>query len=324
MKKDFKIEDIKVIQAPLAGVSDCVFRGLIREYGSNCLLTTEMLSAEALNNCPNPKGAILKFEDIEYPISFQLVGHKPQMMAKCAKLLEERASAIDLNFGCPVQKVVKSGDGSAMMKTPQIACDIVKAIKDVINIPLSAKFRLGWSSDSENYLEFGKMLEVAGVDYVVLHARTRSQLYSGSADWEKIGKLKKELKIPVFGNGDIKTLDDAINALNLSKADGIAIGRGIMGDFSLPKRIEDYITKGVKMSEPDLIEKIKMLRIHLEREIELRGERVAIPFIRKFYGFYISGVKNASKYRQVLVTLNDLDEIYKNLDLIADEVCQNV
>lgn len=319
MKKDFKIEDIKVIQAPLAGVSDCVFRGLIREYGSNCLLTTEMLSAEALNNCPNPKGAILKFEESEYPISFQLVGHKPLMMAKCAKFLEDRASAIDLNFGCPVQKVVKSGDGSAMMKTPQLAVDIVKAIKDVINIPLSAKFRLGWSEDKENYLEFGKMLQDAGVDYVTIHARTRSQLYSGLADWEKIGKLKHELKIPVFGNGDIKTLEDGIRALNISKADGIAIGRGIMGDFSLPYRIEEYIKNGVKIPEPNLEEKIKMLRIHLEREIELRGERCAIPFIRKFYGFYINGVKNASKYRQVLVTLNNLDEIYENLDLIIDE-----
>ena len=206
MKKDLNIKDIKVMQSPLAGVSDCVFRTLIRDYGSNCLLTTEMLSAEALNNCPNPKGAILKFWENEYPIAFQLVGHKPSMMAKCAKLLEDRASAIDLNFGCPVQKVVKSGDGSAMMKTPSIAVDIVKAIKDVIDIPLSAKFRLGWSSDTENYLEFGKMLEEAGVDYVTMHARTRSQLYSGLADWEKIGKLKKELNIPVFGNGDIKTL----------------------------------------------------------------------------------------------------------------------
>jgi nifR3 family TIM-barrel protein len=308
------ISQIKVIQAPLAGISDYVFRKLIRKHGSKCLLTSEMLSAEALNNNPNPKDPILKFDEEQYPLSFQLVGHKPAMMAKCAKILENKASTIDLNFGCPVNKVVKGQDGCAMMKTPKLAHEIVCAIKDIINIPLSAKFRLGWAKESENFIEFALMLQDAGVDFVTLHARTRSQMYGEKADWEKIAQLKKELKIPLFANGDIKTLDDAINCLEITGAQGASIGRGIMGDFTLPYRIEHYFKTGTKLPEPPLSDKIKMLKEHLAGEIELRGAINGIKFMRKFYGFYIAGIQNASKYRQILVTLENLEEIERVLD----------
>ncbi len=308
------ISQIKVIQAPLAGISDYVYRHLIRKYGSKCLLTTEMLSAEALNNKSNPKDPILKFDDTHYPLSFQLAGHKPAMMAKCAKLLEDRASTIDLNFGCPVNKVVKGQDGCAIMKTPQLACDIVRAIKDVIDIPLSAKFRLGWAKENENFIEFALMLEDAGIDFVTLHGRTRSQMYGDKADWEKIAQLVKELKIPVFANGDIRTVDDAINCLNVTGAHGISIGRGIMGDFTLPYRIEHYLKTGERLPPPELDDKIEMLKEHIMGEIDLRGTINGIRFMRKFYGFYIAGIKNAAKYRQVLVTLCNLEEIERVLD----------
>ncbi len=308
------ISQIKVIQAPMAGISDYVYRHLIRKYGAQCLLTSEMLSAEALNNNPNPKDPILKFDDTHYPLSFQLAGHKPLMMAKCAKLLEDRASAIDLNFGCPVNKVVKGQDGCAMMKTPILARDIVRAIKDTVNIPLSAKFRLGWTKESENFIEFALMLEDNGVDFVTLHARTRSQMYGDKADWGKIAQLVKALKIPVFANGDIKSVDDAINCLNLTGAQGVSAGRGIMGDFSLPYRIEHYFKTGKKLPPPALDDKIKMLKEHLAGEIELRGTINGIKFMRKFYGFYISGIENAAKYRQILVTLDNLGEIERVLD----------
>ncbi|MBE7706859.1 MAG: tRNA dihydrouridine synthase DusB [Cyanobacteria bacterium SIG30] len=314
MKKQIDIKKIKVIQAPLAGISDCVYRGLTRKYSSTCLLSTEMLSAEALNNCPNPKGAILKFDEKEYPLSFQLVGHKPKMIAKCAKLLEERASVIDLNFGCPVNKVIKSGDGSAMMKTPELAQEIIYEVRNAVNIPISAKFRLGWSRDNENYVDFAKRMENAGANFITIHGRFRSDLYSGISDWEKIGKLKNEIKIPYFANGDIKTLDDAIKCLDVSKANGVSIGRGIMGDFTLPYRIEQYLETGKKIDEPSFKEKIEMLKTHLKQEVELRGEKNGVKFMRKFYNFYISSLKNASKYRQVLVVLESLKEIEEVLD----------
>ena len=157
---------------------------------------TEMISSEALVN--NQKTLITKFDKEEYPLGFQLSGHKPHIMARAAKILNERASCIDLNFGCPVNKVVKGTDGSAMMRNVELAKEIALAVKEVIDVPLSAKFRLGWSLDEINFVEFAKKLESVGVDFVTIHGRTRSQMYSGNADWEKIGLLKNELKIPVF------------------------------------------------------------------------------------------------------------------------------
>ena len=314
INKDIELDKIKVIQAPLAGISDIVFRGLIRKYGSKCLMTTEMISSEMLCNNPNPR--IIQFEDFEYPLSFQLVGHKLDKMTTAAKIVAPYASVIDINCGCPVKKVVVSGDGSAMMKTPELACDIVKSIKDATNLPVSAKFRLGWSEREENYIEFALLLKEAGVDFVTLHARTRQQMYSGSADWTKIALLKKELKIPVFANGDITTIEDAINCLNLTKCDGIAIGRGIMGDFTLPYRIEKYLETGEIIPEPKLKEKIDMLKLHLKNEVQFMGEKNGVKFMRKFYTYYISSVKNASKYRQALVTLEKESEIIKVLDEI--------
>lgn len=313
-KKKIDIKKIKVIQAPLAGISDAVFRGQIRKYGSKCLMTTEMISSEMLCNNPNPR--IIKFEEFEYPLAFQLVGHKIDKMTKAAKIIAPFASMIDINCGCPVKKVVVSGDGSAMMKTPKLACDILKSIKDETGLMVSAKFRLGWSKDNENYIEFAKALESAGADFVTLHARTRSQMYQGEADWSKIKLLKDELKIPVFANGDIKSVKDAITCKKLTNCDGVSIGRGIMGDFSLPYRIEKYFENEEIIEEPSLKEKIEMLKTHLELEIQEMGEINGIKFMRKFYNYYISSVRNASKYRAVLVTLESEKEIKRVLDEI--------
>ncbi len=312
--KKIDINKIKVIQAPLAGISDVVFRGLIRKYGSKCLMTTEMISSEMLCNNPNPR--IIKFEEFEYPLSFQLVGHKIDKMTTAAKIIAPYASMIDINCGCPVKKVVVSGDGSAMMKTPKLASDILKSIKDSTNLPVSVKCRLGWSKDEENYIDFAKTMEEAGADFITLHARTRSAMYEGHADWEKIALLKKELNIPVFANGDIKSLEDAKKCLKITKCDGISIGRGIMGDFTLPYRIEKYLEEQIEIKEPNLNQKIEMLKEHLLLEIENLGETNGIKFMRKFYNYYISSVKNASKYRSMLVRLENEKEILKVLDEI--------
>lgn len=313
-KNKLNINDIKVIQAPLAGISDIVFRGQIRKHSLSCLMTTEMISSEMLCNNPNPR--IIQFEEFEYPLSFQLVGHKIDKMVKAAKIIAPYASMIDINCGCPVKKVVVSGDGSAMMKTPQLACEILSAIKEATNLPVSAKFRLGWSKSQENFIEFGKALQDAGADFVTLHARTRADMYQGSADWNKIKLLVDELDIPVFANGDIKTLDDAKKCLELTKARGVSIGRGIMGDFTLPYRIEKYINDGIIIPDPTLEEKILMLKEHLHLEVLNMGEINGVKFMRKFYNYYISSVRNASKYRSVLVTLDNEKEINKVLDEI--------
>lgn len=313
--KTVDIARLKVIQAPLAGISDIVYRNLIRRYGAkDTLLCTEMLSSEALKNVPNPK--IADFQPDEYPLSFQIVGHKPDLMKNAAKLLEERASIIDINCGCPVNKVVKSNDGAGLMRTPELAYDIIKGIVDSIGVPVSVKFRLGWDLGHKNFLEFGQMAQKAGASFVTLHGRARSELYSGQSDWEAIGLLKRNLDIPVFANGDIKSVEDAILCLEVSNADGVSIGRGIMGDFTLPMRLEEYFGTGKVIPAPTLDEKIDMLKKHIEAEIELRGEVLGIKFMRKFYGFYISSVKNASKYRQALVLMDTYKEVMRGLDEI--------
>ena len=319
--KKINVSDIKVRQAPLAGISDVVFRGQIRKHKSNCLMTTEMISSEMLCNNPNPR--IIQIEDFEYPLAFQLVGHKIDKMTNAAKIIAPFASMIDINCGCPVKKVVVSGDGSAMMKTPELACEIVQSIKEATKLPVSAKFRLGWTHDEENFIEFGKALEKAGVCFVTLHARTRSQMYSGNANWNKIKLLKQELSIPVFANGDIKTIEDAKNCLELTKCDGISIGRGIMGDFSLPYRIEKYIEKGIVIPEPNLTQRIEMLKEHLKLEVQHMGEKNGIKFMRKFYNYYIASTRNASKYRSALVTLDKEEEILKILDEILSLHTEN-
>ena len=322
VNKKINIDDIKVIQAPLAGISDVVFRGLIRKYNSKCLMTTEMISSEMLCNNPNPR--IIKFEEFEYPLSFQLVGHKIDKMTKAAQIVAPYASMIDINCGCPVKKVVVSGDGSAMMKTPELACEIVQSIKEATKLPISAKFRLGWTTQEENYIEFAKALEKAGVSFVTLHARTRSQMYQGSADWSKIKLLVDELSIPVFANGDIKTIQDAKKCIEMTGAKGVSIGRGIMGDFTLPYRIEKYIETKEIIPEPDLIQKIEMLKEHLRLEVQHMGEKNGIKFMRKFYNYYISSTRNASKYRSALVTLETEKEILEVLDEILSIYTANI
>lgn len=308
------MKNIKIIQAPLAGISDTIYRELVREKSKETLLTTEMISSEALVN--NQKTLIIEYDKSQYPLSFQLSGHKPHIMARAAKFLNERASSIDINFGCPVNKVVKGTDGAAMMRNPKLASDIVKAIKDVIDVPLSAKFRLGWSLDEINFVEFAKTMEEAGVDFITVHARTRSQMYSGSADWEKLAQLKNEIKIPYYANGDIKTVQDAIKCLEITGANGISIGRGLMGNPFLAGHIEHYFKTGEILKEATLEEKIEILKRHIIGEVNLRGEINGIKFMRKFYNFYISSVRDASKYRQVLVRIESLDEVLKVLDEI--------
>lgn len=308
------MKNIKIIQAPLAGISDTIYRELVREKSKETLLTTEMISSEALVN--NQKTLIIEYDKSQYPLSFQLSGHKPHIMARAAKFLNERASSIDINFGCPVNKVVKGTDGAAMMRNPKLASDIVKAIKDVIDVPLSAKFRLGWSLDEINFVEFAKTMEEAGVDFITVHARTRSQMYSGSADWEKLAQLKNEINIPYYANGDIKTVQDAIKCLETTGANGISIGRGLMGNPFLAGHIEHYFKTGEILKEATLEEKIEILKRHIIGEVNLRGEINGIKFMRKFYNFYISSVRDASKYRQVLVRIESLDEVLKVLDEI--------
>lgn len=302
----------RVSLAPMAGITDYVLRSLVKEHSKNCLLTTEMISSEALTQVKDTD--IVARDENHSPISYQLSGHKPQMIADCAKYLQKYADMIDINMGCPVNKVVKGTDGCALMRNPELAEEIVRTVKSQIDIPLSVKFRLGYTVDEMNYVEYGQRMQEAGADFITIHARTRSQMYGGKADWKKIAELKRNVDIPVFANGDVVSIETAVQCLEESEADGVAIGRGALGDVTLIGRVEKYLNTGEYLPPPTLEEKIEGMKKHLLKEIEFRGEDVGIKFVRKFYPYYVNGFQGASKCRGELVMTDDLNRILEILD----------
>ena len=312
----------RVSLAPMAGITDYVLRSLVREYTQSALLTTEMISSEALAQAR--ENVITKRDPNHSPISYQLSGHKPTMIADCAKYLEKYADMIDINMGCPVNKVVKGTDGCALMRNVQLAEEIVKSVKSVIEIPLSVKFRLGYTFEEMNYVEFGERMQNAGADFITVHARTRSQMYGGKADWKKISELKHNVDIPVFVNGDIISIETAEKALEESEADGVAIGRGALGDVTLIHRIEQYLNRGIYIQPPSLEEKINTLKKHLAKEVELRREDVGVKFCRKFYPYYLSGFPGASKLRGEIVLMDNLKDVFKELDEVLLKYSKNL
>lgn len=321
-KQTLKIGNLElnscVSLAPMAGITDFVQRQLIRKYSKTCLLNTEMISSEAL--VQNQRGAILYSEENETPLSFQISGHKPHLMAKAASILSTRSSIIDINMGCPVNKVVKGTDGCALMRNPSLASDIIKAIKDAVSNPVTCKFRLGWHTTEKNFVEFAQLMQKAGADAVTVHGRTRVQMYAGQADWKEVSKLSGNIDIPLFINGDIINIETAIEALELSKADGLAIGRGAIGNPSLINRIEHYFLTGEKLPEPSISEKIEDLKQHLNMEIALRGEENGIKFTRKFYPFYIKGIRGGAEFRYSLVREESYNKIIDTLNRIKEIV----
>ena len=319
MERQTKVQNLiqsRVSLAPMAGITDYVIRSLIRRYSPDVLLTTEMISSEFLAQTLNGRSGteIFKKDDNHSPIAYQISGHKPQMMKKASEFLTQYADMIDINMGCPVNKVVKGQDGCALMRNPQLATELVKAVKDGTDKPVSVKFRLGYTFDEMNFVEFGVKMQEAGANFITIHGRTRSQMYAGNADWARISELKKEVDIPVFANGDIIDIDSAARCLELSHADGIAVGRGAIGDPTLLGRISHYLKTGEKLEKPNLEIRAEMLKKHLDDEIELRGESVAIKFMRKFYPYYLAGFQNAKTLRTKLVLEDDYNTIIKLLD----------
>ena len=309
----------RVSLAPMAGITDFVLRNLVRKFAPTALLTTEMISSEYLAQTLNGRsgGEILKRGKNHSPISYQISGHKPHLMYQAAKFLDNYADMIDINMGCPVKKVVGGQDGAALMRNPSLASELVQAVKDGCSKPVSVKFRLGYTVDEMNFVEFGQKMQDAGAEFITIHGRTRSQMYSGHADWAKIKLLKENIDIPVFANGDICSIEDAIECLEKSGADGIAIGRGAMGDATLIGRVAHYLNTGEKLPKPTLTERIEILKSHLDGEIELRGEKVAIKFMRKFYPYYLSGFENAKILRSKLV----VEEDYNKIISLLEELC---
>lgn len=313
----FKIRDIviknPIVVAPMAGVSNSAFRSICFNFNA-ALVYSEMISDKALMFSSKKTLEMCQSYEDEHPLVFQLFGSDMDSMVKAAMYLDQNTDCdiIDINMGCPVNKIVKSNAGSAMMKDPDHAVEVVKNIIANVSKPVTVKMRLGWTHDSINCLELAKRLEAVGVSAIALHGRTRGQLYEGKADWEYVKKMKEILTIPVIGNGDIKTVEQAIEMLEYTKCDGIMIGRGAVGNPFLIKQISDYLD-GKGIVEPSYDTRINMALEHAKRLCDLKGERIAMKQMRSLASWYIQGMPHSAKVKNScssLSTYQDMEELF--------------
>lgn len=296
-----------VIMAPMAGVSNGAFRRLCYEFGAG-LLTCEMVSDKAIYYANQKTLKMLELDDDVHPVSLQIFGSDPETMELAAVKLNENTNCdiVDINMGCPVTKVVKTGAGSALLKNEDLAIEIVKRVVNVSKKPVTVKMRLGYDHDHENYLTLAKKFEELGVSAIALHARTRSQMYEGKADWTKIKLLHETLNIPVIGNGDIKTLDDYIKYKDYCSA--VMIGRGIVGNPFLIRQINDYEEKK-EIKEISYQERLASLIDHTQKLIKVYDEKTAIRQMRGLAPNYISGLYMATIYKQKMLKMETFEDL---------------
>lgn len=296
--------------APMAGVTDFAFRRICRENGA-ALTTTEMISAKALVYNDEKTLELLYIPEDEHPCAVQIFGHEPEVMAEAAVLAVERSGAdlLDINMGCPVGKIVKSGDGSALMKDPELAGRIIRAVAAAVKVPVTVKFRKGFDSGCVNAVEFARMAEACGAAAIAVHGRTRAQMYSGKADWDIIRDVKASVGIPVIANGDIFTPEDAARILKYTGADLGMIGRGCFGDPWLFAGAEAAACGKEPPVRLPLKERIETAVRQIELLAGQRGERSACLEARHQMPWYLHGVPHSSFYRQELVHVSTLEEI---------------
>ena len=303
-----------VILAPMAGVTDLPFRVLCREQGAGCVVT-EMVSAKAvLYNNKNTR-ELLQIDPAERPAAVQLFGSEPDIMAEIAARLEEGPyDYIDVNMGCPVPKIVNNGEGSALMKNPERAKEVLTAMVKAVKKPVTVKFRKGFNDLSVNAVEFAKMAESCGVAAVAVHGRTREQYYSGKADWDIIRQVKEAVRIPVIGNGDIFTPEDAGRMLKETGCDGIMVARGAKGKPWLFGRINHYLDTGEVLPGPSMAEIKAMILRHGRMLVQFKGEGVAMREMRGHMAWYTKGMPHSATLRNEINQVETLEGFVELLD----------
>ena len=283
--------------APMAGITDLPFRLICRRLGCG-MTVSEMVSAKGLLYKNVKTTEMLRIDDGERPTAIQLFGSVPEELAEAARMVEASgADMIDFNMGCPVPKIVNNGEGSALMKQPQLAHDILAAMVKAVKIPVTVKFRAGWDDSSRNAVEIAKAVEAAGVSAVAVHGRTRQQFYEGKADWGIIAEVKQAVKVPVFGNGDIFTVEDGLRMLAETGVDGLMIGRGADGNPWIFRELAAVLRGEERPAAPSLQERLAQAAEHLDMLIDYKGEHISVKEMRRHISAYLKGLPHAAEFR---------------------------
>ena len=322
----WKIKDLeansKVVLAPMAGITFASYRKFMSEFGFG-VCVTEMVSDMGLIYDNKETNEYIKFDKGNYLTGVQLFGHDPECLKKAALICLEKNPNIDffdINMGCPVPKVTDSGAGSSLMKNPKLCGDIIRAIKSVCDKPVTAKIRLGWNNESINYLEVIKELENAGIDMIAIHSRTRKELYSGTPHHDMLKDLRKSMSVPLVISGNIYSLEDAINALDITGADAVMVARGGMGNPNLLRQINQYFKDGTRLKDSSLKEQIECCFRLGQMIVEEKGEFTGMRVYRTIAPKFFTGFANMKKYRNRLVTeLETIESLKTILNDIAEE-----
>jgi len=296
----------RVILAPMAGITDLPYRLLMKQFGAG-LVFSEMVSAKGLTYAGKRTSELLQSRPEERPLGIQLFGSEPETLATAARLAEPYGDLLDINMGCPVNKVVKDGSGSALMKSPAIIARMIASVRATTDLPLTVKIRSGWDHHSRNFLEVGRIAENEGADAITLHPRPRSQGFGGEAAWEEIGELKKVLSIPVIGSGDIFTPGDADRMIKQTGCDAVMIGRGGYGNPWLVRDSIAHIAGTEPPAPPDPDERLEVARRHHDLHIEIYGEKKALLEMRKHLCWYARGLPGAAAFRAAINKAESID-----------------
>jgi len=312
-----KIGDVELennlILAPMAGVTNLPFRVICKEFGPG-LVCTEMASAKAMFHNDQKTKRLFNTEGEKRPISFQLFGSDEESVEYSTKYMNEFADIIDINMGCPAPKVVKNGDGSRLLLDLDKAKSIMETVVKSAKVPVTLKIRKGWDKDHIVAVEVAKIAEEVGISAITVHGRTRSEYYTGKADWDIIKKVKESVKIPVIGNGDVVDEESAYRMFETTGVDGIMIGRGSFGNPWIFRNIKYYLETGEKLPPPSNEEKLKVIEKHIELAVEEKGEEVAVKELRKHISWYTKNLKNSSEFRAMMNKIESKDELVKAIE----------
>lgn len=313
MEMRWKIGSVEIenpfVLAPMAGVTDLPFRKLCKEQGAG-LICTEMVSAKAISFHNKNTESLMEIDPLEHPVSLQLFGNEPDLMAEVAKSIEERPfDILDINMGCPVPKVVNNGEGSALLKDPKLIGRIIKAVSGAVKKPVTAKMRIGFEGYPVDPVEIAKIMEDSGAAAIAVHGRTRQQYYAGQADWETIRKIKEAVSIPVIGNGDVDSPEKAEALLKETGCDAVMIGRGVRGNPWIFRELNHYFLTGEKLSPPSVQEVREMILRHARMQIEKKGEFTGIREMRKHVAWYTAGMRHSAGLRRESNLIADYQEL---------------